>query len=327
MTLHILCAVRDAAPFIAECLDSVRAQSHGEWVMLLRDDGSRDDSAQIIARYAQDDPRIQLVQRSPTSIGAAAGYFSLLQLVPDGAAVACIDGDDVWTPEHLAASLAALRDARRESPPRNRRDTRESNNAPALVHGDLEVVDAQLRTLLPSFWHARGIIPEPTDVRRIAVNNVVTGSSIVMNAALAGIIRSHAAHGALFQDSWFALAAAAAGTIIARRDITVRYRQHGTNTVGAQPRDALTPGTLLPKAAQSLGNREQFRRDLARTAAQSGAFARAYADLLPPEDRAFLERYAALPAKPWPVRALGVLAMRAYPGRPLLSAIGEALRC
>ena len=111
MTLHILCAVRDAAPFIAECLDSVRAQSHGEWVMLLRDDGSRDDSAQIIARYAQDDPRIQLVQRSPTSIGAAAGYFSLLQLVPDGAARDVLSRDAAALtvdPENVPAIAEAI---------------------------------------------------------------------------------------------------------------------------------------------------------------------------------------------------------------------------
>ena len=311
MTVHILCAMRNAAPFMEACVRSVQAQSYRDWAMLVRDDASTDESIAVLEALAATDPRIRLVERSSSAIGAAAGYVSLLQHAPDGADVACIDADDTWLPEHLAQSLAALASAKR----------------PALVHGDLEVVDAQLRPLPPSFWRARHIITEPTTVRRLAVDNVVTGSTIVMNAALARIIRARSAAGAIFQDSWFALAAAAAGTIIARREITVQYRQHGANTLGAQARERLSAGNAIPLAAKALGNREKFRRDLARTAAQAGAFAESYADLLSPTDRDFLRRYAALPARTWPARAFGVLTMRAYPGRTLLSAVGEALRC
>lgn len=311
MTAYILCAMRNAAPFIAECVHSVQAQSERDWIMLVRDDASTDDSIAQLEALASSDPRIRLVERSSSAIGAAAGYLSLLQQVPDGAAVACIDADDTWLPDHLAQSGAALATVQ----------------GPALVHGDLEVVDAQLRPLQPSLWRAQRITPAPADVRRIAVDNVVTGSTIVMNGALARIIRTHSAAGAIFQDSWFPLAATAAGTIIARPDITVRYRQHGANTVGAQTRVAINALNLIPRIAMALSNRERFRRDLARTAAQAGAFAQSYAELLTPADREFLERYAALPRRAWPGRALGVLTMRAYPGRTWLSALGEALRC
>jgi rhamnosyltransferase len=311
VTVHILCAMRNAAPFIAECVRSVQAQRHHDWIMLVRDDASTDDSIALLEHLASSEPRIRLVERSTTAIGAAAGYHSLLQHVPEGADVACIDADDTWLPAHLTQSLDALA----------------ATPGPALAHGDLEVVDAGLRTLQPSFWGARRITPEPSTVQRIAVDNVVTGSSIVMNAALAHIIRARSAAGAIFQDSWFALAAAAAGKIVARRDITVRYRQHGANTVGAQARTQLSAATAIPMAAKAIGNRSKFRSDLARTTAQAGAFAQSYADLLTPADRDFLERYAALPQRSWPMRALGVLTMRAYPGRTILSALGEALRC
>jgi rhamnosyltransferase len=310
MTPHILCAMRNAAPFIEATIASVQAQTHRDWIMLLRDDGSTDGSAAIVERLAREDARIRLAQRSATAIGAAAGYHALLQLVPDDADVACVDADDLWTPEHLARSLAALGDA-----------------GPALVHGDLEVIDSEGRTLQPSFWRARGTITEPATVQRLAVDNVVTGSTIVMNAALARIIRARPIAGAVFQDSWFALAAAAAGRIVARRDITVRYRQHAANTVGAQVRTAVDAINALPLAAKALANRARFRRDLARTAAQAGAFALAFGDLVSERDRTFLQDYAALPHRPWPTRALGVFSMRSYPGRSTLSAIGEALRC
>lgn len=311
MTVHILCAMRNAAPFIADCIASVRAQTFGDWLMLIRDDGSTDASTEIVERLAREDPRVRLAERSPTSIGAAAGYATLLKRAPSGVDIACIDADDCWMPNHLTQSLDILQEVQ----------------TPVLVHGDLEVVDAQLHPLQPSFWRARGIVPEPSDVRRIAVNNVVTGSSIVMNGALARVIRERSSEGAIFQDSWFALAASAAGQIIARREITVRYRQHGANTVGAQTRDALGAVNLLPLLALGITNRTKFRRDLARTAEQAGAFARAYSDVLSSSDREFLARYAALPSRSWPARAWGVVTMRKYPGRRVLSAIGEALRC
>lgn len=312
MTVHILCAMRNAAPFIDDCIASVRAQTHADWALWIRDDGSTDDSAAIVARYAGEDGRISIVQRSQSATGVAGAYLALLQDVPDETDVACIDADDVWMPEHLARSLARLTTA---------------GNQPALVHGDLEVVDAQLRQLSPSFWSVADIVPEPTTIPRLAVNNVVTTSSVVMNAALARIVRSRPAAGAAFADSWFALAAAATGTILARRDITVRYRQHGANIVGARTRAAINALNLIPAIAKAMHNREKFRRELTRTTTQAGAFATSYADLLSHSDRDFLLRYAALPAKGWPSRALGVLTMRTYPGRSLLSALGEALRC
>lgn len=312
MTVHILCAMRNAAPFIGDCIASVRAQTHADWVLWIRDDGSTDDSAAIVARHTAEDARVAIVQRSQSASGVAGAYIALLRDVPDDASVACIDADDVWMPEHLAHSLARLATVTDEA---------------ALVHGDLEVVDGQLRQLSASYWEMSRIIPEPVNVRRIAVNNMVTTSTVVMNAALARIIRSRPAAGAAFADSWFALVAAATGTIIARREITARYRQHGANVVGAHARTQLTAANAIPLAAKAVGNRARFRRDLARTAEQAGAFAQAYADLLSPDDRDFLRRYAALPQRAWPARALGVFTMRAFPGRTWLSAIGEALRC
>lgn len=309
-TTHILCAMRNAQPFIEATIASVQAQTHREWIMLLRDDASTDDSVAIVERLAQEDPRVRLVQRSDSAIGAAAAYHALLQLVPDGADVACLDADDLWTPQHLAQSLRAL-----------------GGDGPTLVHGDLEVIDASGRVLQPSFWRTRGLIIEPATVRRLAIDNVVTGSSLVMNAALAHIIRARPITGAVFQDAWFALAAAAAGRIVARQEITVRYRQHAANTIGAQVRAPVDALNVIPLAAKALANRARFRRDLTRTAAQAGAFAQAYGDLLTDSDRIFLQDYAALPHRPWPARALGVLTMRNYPGRPTLSALGEALRC
>lgn len=314
MTTYVLCAARNAAAFIGDCLGGVRAQTLRDWRCLLRDDGSTDETGTRIAEFALRDSRIVLAQRGEPAIGAAEGFHSLLRLVPAGATVALVDADDVWLPTHLERSLAAMREA---DP---------TGSEALLVHGDLEVVDAALQPLHPSLWRARGLVPEPATLQRVAVDNVATGSTIVMSPALVGVLRDRPIVGAAFQDSWYALAAAAFGRLIARHDVTVRYRQHSANTIGAGARRDDGLAAVLRGAARGLSARRQFRRDLARGSAQAGAFAAAFTDLLSDADRAFLTRYARIPSLPWPQRAAEVWRLREYPGRGTLRALGEALR-
>lgn len=314
MSCYVLCSARNAAPFIAQCLMGVSAQTRRDWRMLMRDDGSTDDTAVHIAEFALRDSRIQLTHRGGPSVGAAEGFHSLLRQVPAGAPVALVDADDVWLPRHLERSLAAMREADPEGA------------QPILVHGDLEVVDAALQRVHPSLWRATGLLPEPSHLRRVAVDNVATGSTIVMSPALVALLRERPIVGAAFQDSWYALAAAAFGRLVARHDVTVRYRQHSANTIGAGARRDDGIAALLRGALRSARGRERFRRDLARSTTQAAAFAAAYTDLLSAEDRAFLTRYGKLPTRMWPVRALEVLRLRGYPGRGPLRALSEALR-
>src|SRR5690606_37480919 len=104
----------------------------------------------------------------------------------------------------------------------------------------------------PSLWRAAGLDPQPATLRRLAIDNTVTGSTIAMNAALVAALLARAPRSTpagshrtdaggpppLYQDSWFALAAAALGRIVSRLAVTVHYRQHGQNLVGSAPRPA-----------------------------------------------------------------------------------------
>ena len=60
----------NAAGFIAEAIDSVVAQTVTGWELIVVDDGSTDNTADIAARYADSDPRIRLL-RMPAPSGSA----------------------------------------------------------------------------------------------------------------------------------------------------------------------------------------------------------------------------------------------------------------
>ena len=50
--------------YIAETIESVLGQTYSKWEMIIVDDGSTDNSVEIIKRYVSKDLRIQLVQQA-----------------------------------------------------------------------------------------------------------------------------------------------------------------------------------------------------------------------------------------------------------------------
>ena len=75
--ITIIVPAFNAAPWIAECLDSILAQSFDDWQAIIVDDGSTDATADIAAEYALRDKRIRLMSR-PNG-GTSANDKALLE--------------------------------------------------------------------------------------------------------------------------------------------------------------------------------------------------------------------------------------------------------
>jgi glycosyltransferase involved in cell wall biosynthesis len=100
----------NVAPFLAEAIESVRAQTYPNWELLLCDDGATDGSSVIAREYAQRDPaRIRhLVHEGQAHQGASAARNLGLRHAR-GELIALLDGDDVWLPGKLAEQVEILR--------------------------------------------------------------------------------------------------------------------------------------------------------------------------------------------------------------------------
>jgi glycosyltransferase involved in cell wall biosynthesis len=104
--LSVVMAVRDGAPHLAQAIESILAQSCGDFELLIFDDGSSDGSPEIAHGYAKGDRRVSLYRGTQVGqtlwlregIARARGEF-----------VARMDGDDVAYPERFAKQLAYLR--------------------------------------------------------------------------------------------------------------------------------------------------------------------------------------------------------------------------
>uniref|UniRef100_UPI00405607F6 glycosyltransferase family 2 protein n=1 Tax=Agathobacter sp. TaxID=2021311 RepID=UPI00405607F6 len=93
--------------YISETMDSVLAQTYKDWEMIVVDDGSKDNSADIVRSYARRDSRIQLVQQA--NGGSAAARNNGIRRAK-GQYIALLDADDVWMPEFLESQIAFMKE-------------------------------------------------------------------------------------------------------------------------------------------------------------------------------------------------------------------------
>ncbi|HEY2584989.1 MAG TPA: glycosyltransferase [Tepidisphaeraceae bacterium] len=105
--VSVLMPAYNARRYVAEAIESVLAQTYRDFEFLIIDDGSTDDTAEIVNRYAAADDRIRVLKRSNGGVGAAlnAGLAEAR-----GELVARMDSDDVCLPERFARQVEFLRE-------------------------------------------------------------------------------------------------------------------------------------------------------------------------------------------------------------------------
>jgi rhamnosyltransferase len=215
----------NGARFIAEQIESIRRQSFTGWRLLVRDDGSSDDTPNIVERLARVDPRIHLLRDGDGNLGVAASFGALLERAAELKAryVAFADQDDVWQPHKLARELELLQ----------RREAETGAATPLLVHSDLTVVAENLHVIHPSFLAFQHLGHRADwPIGAMLVQNFVTGCTALFNNAL--LQAAVPIPQVVMHDWWFGLCAAALGEILYLPEATVLYRQHDRNTIGSK---------------------------------------------------------------------------------------------
>lgn len=95
----------NGAKYIAETIESVLSQTYQNWEMIIVDDGSRDNSAEIVNRFT--DSRIIYVYQD--NAGSAAARNNGIRRA-DGQYIALLDADDLWHSDFLEKQIAFMRE-------------------------------------------------------------------------------------------------------------------------------------------------------------------------------------------------------------------------
>ena len=105
MNVSVVIPVHNGEKYLAQAVESVLAQTHRDLELLIVDDGSTDETASIIRRYADADPRVRCLTQQNRGV-AAAGNRGLEEARFDWAAR--LDADDVFLPGKLERQIAFL---------------------------------------------------------------------------------------------------------------------------------------------------------------------------------------------------------------------------
>lgn len=267
--IDILLATYNGEAYLREQIDSLFAQTEQDFRILARDDGSSDATPDILEAYAQSEPERFCVLRDGAPTGSAKGNFFRILKHSTAECVMFCDQDDIWLPDKIKLTLLTMKAAQSDL-----------GNGPMLLHSDLTVVDAQGKVVHSSMFAMQKLEAERLYLNQLLPQNNITGCTVLINRALADIVRE--SDGALMHDWWIGLAAAAFGHIIVAPN-RIHYRQHEENEVGAK--DVKSASYFRGKLSDTGGIRES----ILKTYAQADAFLSTYSDMLDPDQKELIE--------------------------------------
>lgn len=281
--IDILLATYNGEHFIAEQLDSLLRQTWRDFRVLIRDDGSSDLTREIIQQYVSAHPKRIVFCEDDEKRGVVGNFAELMRLSSAPYIMLC-DQDDVWLPNKVETSFAALK----------KLEQTHGSEVPLLIHTDLRVVDESLVIIAPSFLK-RARLHTSHSLRRLMISNNVTGCTAMFNRALLDKALP-IPDASLMHDWWLALVAAAFGhaALLPRADIF--YRQHGRNVVGNIRYNWAYIINRLLAGIRECGWRRKRRNSILKSISQTEAFFKRYETDLRPSDRRVLQAFLNLSA-------------------------------
>ena len=221
--IDILLATYNGERYLSNQLDSIINQSYDNWKILIRDDGSKDGTLEIIEWYTKKYyNKIFLIEDEKKNLGICGNFSELLNYSHSNYAMFC-DQDDIWIKDKIKITFQKMKEM----------ENTYGSKCPILVHTDLIVVDKKLEKISNSFWKFSYLNPvTQKKFSKLLIQNFVTGCTIMINRALKNI-SPVIPENAMCHDWWLALIACAFGKIESIPMPMVLYRQHLSNEIGA----------------------------------------------------------------------------------------------
>jgi glycosyltransferase involved in cell wall biosynthesis len=205
--VEVLLATFNGEAFLGEFLESLSQQTGVKIHLRVSDDGSTDQTLALVRSYKT---RFEscTISNGPSE-GPSANFFSLIDKATYDY-VALADQDDIWEKDKLSTQLSFLR-----------------SNAPHLVCHDRAVLNSSGIMLKDSQVNFRFL-----ELKNALVENVVFGSTILLNKQGIDLVRNYLTPNVLMHDSYIYLAFSCFGQMTFIQKPLTKYRIHDGNFVG-----------------------------------------------------------------------------------------------
>lgn len=220
MTISVALCTYNGAHHLPAQLESMLEQSRLPDEVVVRDDGSTDNTMERIEAFRAAAPFPVRVLPSDGRLGSTQNFERVLRHCT-GDLIALSDQDDRWKPERLTRSLNAM----------------EQNPAATMLFANAGLIDEQGRPLPGTLWQRFGFAGEP--LRRFAAGEYgllcrerfITGATAMLRRA--ALPHALPIPGVWVHDAWLGILLSFHGELIALDEPLIDYRIHAQQQVGA----------------------------------------------------------------------------------------------
>ena len=204
--VNILLSSYNGEKYIAEQLESLLSQTYPNIEVFIRDDGSADNTREILNRYF-DNERFHITLGE--NVGFIKSFLYLLRGCDKADFYAFCDQDDVWLPDKISRAVEAL--------------SKENGDAPVLYFSNYDFYDEQMRFLS----HAKA--PSNLSFANCLVDCAPLGFTSVMNDCARSTIIKNLPEHSCGHDWWAYMVCTGLGKVIFDNYPTTKYRRTGNN--------------------------------------------------------------------------------------------------
>jgi len=213
----ILLATFNGEHYLAEQLESLARQTHQNWVVYASDDGSTDETLQILHRYQKHwgNKRLQIFE-GPRK-GFSANFLSLIRRQEvEAQYFAFCDQDDIWVPEKLSQALDWMMAIPASTPTLYCSRTRLIDESGALLGFSSKFI-------------------APLTFRNALVQSIAGGNTMVFNEATQRLLSITKESSNIVSHDWwtYILVTGCGGQVRYDPEPRVDYRQHTNNLMGS----------------------------------------------------------------------------------------------
>jgi rhamnosyltransferase len=238
----VLMSTYNGAPFLKEQINSILNQQNVHVSLLIRDDGSTDNTVSLLFSFHASHPA-QISVIKGRNLGWKASFFELMRTAQFGSIafdyVAFADQDDIWLPQKLLEATHCL-----------------------------DAIDSDIKLYCSNQYYYKenvnyGLIRRqetivPT-VENCLIRNLAIGCTIVFSPQLLTLATKYSPSPCPPHDFWLYQLSTIFGKVVVDERSYILYRQHENNQIGAKTKSVEIWRRRLQNLFHSIDNRKRER--------------------------------------------------------------------
>ena len=202
----VLISTYNGEKYIREQLDSILNQTYKNIEIVIRDDGSKDSTIEIIKEYQQKNKNIIL--KEGTNIGFLKSFFKLLELANADFYAYC-DQDDIWLENKIKLAVESLEKL--------------DDSKPNMAFGNSDYYNENMEFI------GKGEEHKTFSFQNSMYECVAQGMTMTINQVAKEYILENIPEKCLFHDWWTYMICSGMGNVAYNDEVVVKYRRFPNN--------------------------------------------------------------------------------------------------